>query len=232
MTFIRTHIAHIAIALAFLLTAGTVALAQTYQWTPLGVVSASWAANGIHIYNTNAGSVVIGTLSPSGDLLLDVAGQIGASEFCDEDGTESSCFTATDMTWRLAGSDIYNTNSGNVGIGTNTPSQKLEINGNVLATRYYYTSDQRLKTNITPIRGLETITQLEGVRFNWIDSGKPSIGLIAQDVEQVLPELVSTNPDTGIKAVEYANIVAPLIEAVKEQQREIEELQAMLESIR
>ncbi|HEU5114493.1 MAG TPA: hypothetical protein VFT82_01865, partial [Candidatus Paceibacterota bacterium] len=51
-------------------------------------------------------------------------------------------------------------------------------------------------------------------------------GLIAQDVEKVYPELVNTNKQTGLKSVEYANLVGPLIEAVKEQQKEIDTLKA------
>lgn len=221
---------HIIVALALVGTAGTVVLAQTYQWTALGVVSASWAANGAHIYNTNAGSVVVGSLTPDGSLLLDVAGQIGATEYCDENGTASSCFAPYDMTWRLSGTDVYNTNAGNIGIGTSDPSSKLEVNGSVLANAYYYTSDEKLKTNIRPVEGLDIITQLEGVRFDWKETGESSIGLIAQEVEQVLPELVATNPE-GQKAVQYGDIVAVLIQALREQDAQLGQLRSEIEAL-
>jgi hypothetical protein len=64
---------------------------------------------------------------------------------------------------------------------------------------------------------------LEGVRFDWIDNDKPSVGLIAQDVEKVLPELVETSGD-GTKSVSYGNIIGVLIEAIKEQQKLIDQL--------
>ena len=95
--------------------------------------------------------------------------------------------------------------------------------GNVGATAYFYTSDKSLKKDIKPLDGaLEKVTKLQGVSFAWKEDGKKSVGLVAQDVEKVYPELVGTNPSTGLKSVEYGNLVAPLIEAVKEQQKTIE----------
>jgi hypothetical protein len=64
------------------------------------------------------------------------------------------------------------------------------------------------------------------VRFDWIDNDEPSIGVIAQEVEKVLPELVEDTD--GVKSVSYGNIVAVLIEAIKEQQVRIEELERKL----
>jgi hypothetical protein len=64
---------------------------------------------------------------------------------------------------------------------------------------------------------------LRGVTFNFKKDNAPSIGLIAQEVEMVFPELVTTEA-SGFKSVEYGNLVAPLIEATKIQQQEIDEL--------
>lgn len=89
-------------------------------------------------------------------------------------------------------------------------------------------SDMRLKENVVTIdHALDRVLALNGVYFTWRadNSGERQIGVIAQDVEEVLPELVSTNP-SGLKAVQYSNLTAVLIEAVKEQQTEIEALQA------
>ena len=69
--------------------------------------------------------------------------------------------------------------------------------------------------------------QLEGVRYDWINNNKPSIGVIAQDIEKVLPEVVTIN-NNGLKSVSYGNIVGVLIEAIKEQQVRIEELEKKL----
>jgi hypothetical protein len=114
-------------------------------------------------------------------------------------------------------------NFGRVGIGTTDPTEKLDVAGNVKATSFLYSSDKSLKTNIQPLtNSLNKVKQLEGVSFNWKENGEQSIGLIAQDVEKVFPELVSS--EEGNKAVAYGNLVAVLIEAVKEQQKQIDEL--------
>ena len=87
------------------------------------------------------------------------------------------------------------------------------------------TSDVSLKKNIKPLENqLEKVLSLKPVSFNWKVDNKSDIGLIAQDVEKVYPELVSTDKTTGLKSLEYSNLVAPLIESVKEQQDKIIEL--------
>ena len=68
--------------------------------------------------------------------------------------------------------------------------------------------------------------KLRGVTFDWQETGSSSVGLIAQEVEKVFPELVAG--EEGNKSVAYGNLVAPLIEAVKAQQVEIEMLRARI----
>ena len=115
---------------------------------------------------------------------------------------------------------------GNVGIDTTTPGQKLAVSGNVVADAYYYSSDARLKKEVTTISSaLDKVNALRGVNFTWIKNNVKTQGLIAQEVEGVLPDLVHTGSD-GYKSVQYGNIVAILIEAIKEQQQEIEALKA------
>jgi len=110
-------------------------------------------------------------------------------------------------------------------------STKLTFNpftGNFSATQFTSLSDITQKTNIRPIENpTELVKQLEGVRYDWINNNKPSIGVIAQDIEKVLPEVVETNSD-DLKSVSYGNIVGVLIEAIKEQQIRIEELEKKL----
>ena len=104
--------------------------------------------------------------------------------------------------------------------------------GEFKADAFVYTSDRRLKENIQVIpNALDKVMALEGVSFEWIadESNDKNLGFIAQDIESVLPEVVSTGED-GLKAVEYGNIVAVLVEAIKEQQKEIDELKLMLEN--
>lgn len=115
--------------------------------------------------------------------------------------------------------------TGFVGIGATSPTQKLHVNGSILATAFLYSSDRILKTNIRVLEGaLDKVLQLQGVSFDWKATGEPSIGLIAQDVEKVYPEAVSTDTQ-GIKSVDYAKLVAVLIEAVKDQQAQIDALE-------
>jgi hypothetical protein len=124
-------------------------------------------------------------------------------------------------------------NNGNVGIGTTAPGEKLDVNGNVRASAFLYSSDRNLKTDISNIENaLNKIISLQGVNFKWKDSGKASLGLIAQDVEKVFPELVTTDKNTGLKSLEYGNLTAALIEAVKQQQTEIKNQQTEIENLK
>ena len=85
-------------------------------------------------------------------------------------------------------------------------------------------SDEQLKENISTIENsIDKVNALRGVDFNWKKNGKKQIGVIAQEVEKILPELVEEMPD-GYKGVYYGNIVGLLIEAIKEQQKQIDEL--------
>jgi hypothetical protein len=109
-----------------------------------------------------------------------------------------------------------------IGIGTTTPAAKLEVNGSINATDFNSTSDIKLKDNINTINnGLEIVTSIDPVSFNWKDSGKKSYGVVAQDIEKLLPEVVSGD-DT--KHVSYIQLIAFLIAAVKELNDKIEEL--------
>ena len=104
----------------------------------------------------------------------------------------------------------------------------LTATGNVTAY-----SDARLKTNVKTIdNALDIVDQLRGVSFDWKESGEHSISVIAQEVEEVLPELVldaehidqETEEETTVKTVDYGKMVGVLINAIKELRAEVEEL--------
>lgn len=100
--------------------------------------------------------------------------------------------------------------------------------GYLRATDIYISSDRRLKENIQPIENaLDKITKLNGRTFDWKVSGRHVAGFIAQEVEKVIPDMVTIDKD-GIKAVNYVDTIAYLVEAIKEQQKQIEALQAKL----
>jgi hypothetical protein len=115
-----------------------------------------------------------------------------------------------------------------VGIGTTTPNRKLKVAGDAGGTTAWFNdSDGRLKTDIAPIDGaLDKVLRLRGVRYRWRDTSAypegEQIGLIAQEVAEVAPEVVDTSD--GRQSVATANLVALLIEALKEQQAELDEL--------
>jgi hypothetical protein len=111
--------------------------------------------------------------------------------------------------------------------------------GGDLTLRYLNTqgvndiSDERLKENIQTVpAALDKVMQLRGVSFDWRDEpGGSVLGVVAQEVEAVVPEMVHTNED-GYKSVGYSQISALLIEAVKEQQAHIEALKAEVEALK
>lgn len=124
------------------------------------------------------------------------------------------------------GKNSYINNGGNVGIGTASPSYKLDVNGTIRGNNVS-ASDIRLKKNIKAISSpLEKISRIKGVTYEWKDASRDKgrqVGLIAQDVEAVFPELVSAD-NQGIKALDYAKLVSPLVEAVKALNNENEQL--------
>ena len=138
----------------------------------------------------------------------------------------TSNHTPTTWKWRAGSSSSWsNHNFGNV-----TANGSVTATGNVTAY-----SDARLKTNVKTIdNALDIVDELRGVRFDWKESGKHSVGVIAQEVEAVLPELGETiQENTGtkeepeyreVKTVDYGKMVGVLINAIKELKAEVAEL--------
>jgi len=119
--------------------------------------------------------------------------------------------------------------SGRVGIGTSSPSEVLHVVGNILAsgdvTAY---SDERLKDNIQTIDGaLGKVNSMRGVTYT--KDGLESSGVIAQEIEKIAPELVK---DGEYKSVAYGNLVGYLIEAIKEQQKQIDQSKTEIENLK
>ena len=103
------------------------------------------------------------------------------------------------------------------------------VTGVITATDFNATSDTAVKENIQPIENpLASIVRIDGVTFRWKESKKDSAGVTAQNLEQVLPNLVNNGE---LKSVNYNGLVGYLIEAVKDQQRQIDELRERLDAI-
>ena len=121
------------------------------------------------------------------------------------------------------------TDAGDVGIGTASISYKLQVNGAVAGTSAYVnTSDERLKRNVRRIPdALEKLTSLDGVFYHFKTEEYPDMnlskrremGVLAQKVEKVFPEAVSTDKK-GIKSVAYSMLIAPIIESIKSMDRD------------
>lgn len=110
----------------------------------------------------------------------------------------------------------------------------LQVDGDVIAFSSVVASDKNLKDNIQNIENpIEKIKQLNGVTFDWKRNGKPSGGIIAQDVDVAMPSLVSETEDLergfSHKTVDYNGIIGLLVETVKEQQNQIDDLKAQLQ---
>jgi len=131
--------------------------------------------------------------------------------------------------WSASAHGIRITAAGNVGIGTVSPGQRLQVGAagdgtTAVGNAWNVFSDIRLKTNIEEIQNaLGIVSGLRGIQFDWAKSKENSIGFIAQEVEETLPQVVSADA-SGYKSVDYSKITSVLVEAIKEQQGQIEEL--------
>ena len=155
------------------------------------------------------------TIDASGDIILDAdGGQI----YLKDAGTQRGYFDiVTVSTIKLYAGTTLN---------TTWNADNMTVVGDVTSN-----SDARLKENVITVdSALEKVSQMRGVYFNKIGEENRSVGVIAQEMEEVLPEVVLTATDEeGIKSVAYGNIVGVLIEAIKELKGQIDELNLKLE---
>jgi hypothetical protein len=160
-------------------------------------------------------------------------------------GTGYRWTLANDSTFRLqyttngfssVTTPLFVTSNGALGLNvtpTNTAG-RFEASNDIVA---FSTSDKRWKNNIVKIDSpLEKISQISGVEFDWIED-EPlhgnkghDVGVIAQEIELVIPEAVQTR-ESGMKAVQYDKIIPLLIESIKEQQKQIDELKELVNKL-
>jgi hypothetical protein len=122
-----------------------------------------------------------------------------------------------------------------VNVSPSGTAGRIDASNDIVA---YSSSDERLKQNITPIENaLDKVKSLTGVEFDWKPEYKHAhgyeghdTGIIAQQVQEVIPSAVRTN-DTGFLAVRYEKLIGLLVEGMKEQQAQIEELKAKLDGL-
>jgi hypothetical protein len=180
-----------------------------------GVVTAtSFSGSG-----TNLSGIVTFLSAGGGILLTNSVGIVTISTIGGGGGGESF--------WVQVASGIHTSSS--VGVGTTNPTSRLTVSGDaiitgiVTATDFNSTSDAKLKTNVQTIENpIDKIEKINGVSFNWIENQRPSMGVIADELQKVLPELV-TNTDP--KTVNYNGLIGLLIECVKSQEKRIKQLE-------
>lgn len=198
------------------------------------------AGDGDQWWDTDSGRLYIyyndGTSSQWVDASPSIPGPAGT------DGTDG-----TNGTDGLDGVGVYAANAyvqmGSFGVGTPASGVLGEIRAAATITAFY-SSDERLKKNITSIDNpIGKVMAIRGVTFEWTDEeierrggvdGKyvrsEEIGVVAQEIEKVLPQIVAERPD-GYKAVRYEMIVPLLIESIKDQQKQIDELKQIIRSM-
>lgn len=216
-------------------------------------VGTSAPAGKVHIKTYDTGMAP----NPDGDELVVEGGQIAGLSILSQDNGRGSVYFGTpsgnaqamiyvygpsvsgsaaarkgQMSFKTGGVDRMHINQdGNVGIKTNAPSYTLDVNGTIRGNNVS-PSDARWKTNVAHLENaLDKVSELRGVSYEWSDASKgvgEQMGVIAQEVEAVFPEAVSTDGQ-GYKSVAYAKLVAPLIEAVKELKKENAALKQRIE---
>ena len=109
----------------------------------------------------------------------------------------------------------------------------VTFTGSVIASGFSSSSTARLKRDVSSIdQAVDLVKALRGVRFNWKSTGLPSVGVIAEEVEKVLPEVVERDKQNQQPtAVNYSALVGVLIEAIKEQQQTIEQQGAAIKQL-
>ena len=202
--------------------------ATTFKGNLNGVASsASSATNATNAVNaTNATNVnVLSDSSNSNRYLNFSSGTSGNTRIRAHSGLYYMPSTGTLVTSSISvtNASITNLTVSNFSLGSNTDitCRNLTATGNINSA-----SDSNLKEDIEVISGaVESLKQINGVNFTWKSSKGKSMGVIAQDVEKVFPDIVDTNDD-GLKSVNYSGIIGALVEAVKELSARVEELEA------
>jgi hypothetical protein len=194
-------------------TSGNIGIGTTNPSQKLHVQGNARITGELYDFNNGAGS--------TGQILQSVGTGISWTTFSGGSTVTVSDDTTTNATRYLVFEDVTSGTSSSI----NVSSTKLTFNpstGALSATDFNSTSDINLKENIKPIENsLDKIMQLNGIEFDWKENKKPSIGVIAQEVEKVFPSLVKTAEN---KSVNYNGLVGVLIEAIKELKKEVEEL--------
>lgn len=204
--------------------AGDINFTGTFRQNGSAFVASRWTAGtGDNIYRLD-GNVGIGTTNPTSKLTVDGTVSLNGNVTLGDN---------TDDNISVNGEFITNlipnvTNSYDLGSATQK-WRDIWIAGTATAADFNSTSDVKWKQNITTIDDpLLKVMQIRGVTFDWKHVQQTSAGVIAQEVEKVLPEIIKG--EDGSKTVNYNGLIGLLVECIKDQQKQIDEIKKMLEN--
>lgn len=194
-------------------------------------ITSTAAANTFGATSFNDADITnVGNISVDG--VLGDADSNTAMTFSTDDKIRFQCAGENQLV--ISDGAIYPNTDDNVDLGTSVYEFKngyfdgtlytdaISNNGSITSATFFYSSDAALKEDIQTIENpLEKVQQLRGVSYKWKDTGRKDIGLVADEVQEVLPELVVENEH---KQMDYGHMIGLLVEAIKEQQKEIENL--------
>ena len=202
---------------------GTVPYNTDVHYVDLGINSSGYSNNNSNILNQPFTSYLYST-APEGFFI--------GNGYSGKDVVFFTNYGPTNSNNTADGFEIMRLKGGatqQVTIGTPTPNgtNKLTVNGSIAATAFNVSSDRRLKTNIKSLQyGLKEVLALDPVSYNWkkTPTVNKQIGLIAQEAKKTIPEIVSGNEQTGTLSINYTELIPVLINAIKEQQKQIDGL--------
>lgn len=189
---------------------------ETTNMVTMGINASGYTGSGVlaggnkaYLY-TNSNDFVIGNTSPNKEIIFFTGGNTGAHQRIRINA--NGMFPASD-------------NSFSLGTNTNRWNEIWSANGLI------QTSDARLKSNIHDLPyGLKELLQLRPVAYSWnSDTNSAKIGLIAQEVQKIVPEVVSGNASQEMLGMNYAELVPLLINAIKDLKKEVEDLRKQVE---
>ncbi len=199
----------------------------TNQINGNAVLAAKLASNAVETSKINALAVTTAKIADSNVTLAKLNNNVTVSALPNAAATRTTWDTSNNLQI-----DWYVNNNNEMRL---LADGTLNVDGDVVAFSTVVASDKKLKNNIqTIVNPIDKIKQLDGVTFNWARNGKQSGGIIAQDVQKVMPSLVSEvkelNDTSSHLAVDYNGVIGLLIETVKEQQNQIDTLKAKLQA--
>ena len=208
----------------------------SYQNTANGVLSASQnLANSINSDSLNTANIIVN----SANAFANIVNLTSQNAYNTANIALLTAQDAQNLVYEITDDNLSNTTlyltmlSANVGFANTAyvSSEKLYYNpstGQLSATNFDSLSDVNKKTDIETIQNaLKLVMSLRGVTFKWKDNGHKSMGLIAQELEEIVPEVVMTN-EHGEKSVTYGSLIGLLVEAIKDLNKQVTEIKTII----